>query len=126
MLETIYTYFTTKLLPKIAEGLTITKDYFMDLFGRYAKFLFIRDLTYTVLCLLVIVVLGIITYKLIRKAISDGGWDGGEMAIIFLFIPIGFAIAGFIQYGTYAIQDVYVPEIRIYQEIKGYINPTQH
>lgn len=126
MIETIYTDFTTKLLPKIAEGLTITKDYFMDLFGRYAKFLFIRDLTYTILCLLAIVVLGIIAYKLIRKAISDRGWNGAEMSIVFLFIPIGFAIAGFIQYGTYTIQDAYVPEIRIYQEIKGYISPTQH
>lgn len=126
MIETIYTDFTTKLLPKIAEGLTITKDYFMDLFGRYAKFLFIRDLTYTTLCLLVIIVLGIIAYKLIRKAISDGGWGGAEMAIVFLFIPIGFAIAGFIHYGTYTIQYAYVPEIRIYQEIKGYINPVQH
>lgn len=126
MLETIYTDFTTKLLPKIAEGLTITKDYFMDLFGRYAHFLFIRDLIYTVLCLLVITILGIVVYKLIRKAISDGGWNGAEMAILFLFIPIGFAITGFIQYSTYTIQDAYVPEIRIYQEIKGYISPTQH
>jgi hypothetical protein len=83
MLETIYTDFTTKLLPKIAEGLTITKDYFMDLFGRYAHFLFIRDLIYTVLCLLVITILGIVVYKLIRKAISDGGWNGAEMAILF-------------------------------------------
>lgn len=126
MLETIYTDFTTKLLPKIAEGLTITKDYFMDLFGRYAHFLFIRDLVYTTLCLLVIIALGITLYKLIRKAISDGGWGGAETSLIFILIPIAFAIAGFIQYGTYTIQDAYVPEIRIYQEIKGYISPTQH
>lgn len=121
MIETIYNDFTTKLLPKIAEGLTITKDYFLDLFGRYAHFLFVRDLIYTILCFLGIVVVGIVLYKLIKKAMADGGWDGAEMLLLLLIIPLGFLFAGFINYGTYTTQDAYVPEIRIYQEIKGYM-----
>ena len=43
MIETLYNDFTTKLLPKIQEGLVITKDYFLDLFGRYVKYLIITD-----------------------------------------------------------------------------------
>jgi len=121
MIETMYTDFTTKLLPKIAEGLIVTKDYFMDLFGRYAHFLFIRDLIYTVLCFLGLVVVGIVRYKLIKKSISDGGWNGAETSLMFFLIPIFFLFMGFINYGTYTIQDKYVPEIRIYQEINEYI-----
>lgn len=129
MLETIYTDFTTKLLPKIAEGLTITKDYFMDLFGRYAHFLLIRDLIYTVLCLLGMFVIGYVAYRLLKyQKEIDKEYNTpvyGFFGVI-LLVPLGFMIAGFIQYGTYTIQDAYVPEIRIYQEINGYISTTQH
>ena len=43
MLEQMYSDFTTKLLPKIGEGLSMTKDYFFELFGRYVKYLIIVD-----------------------------------------------------------------------------------
>ena len=36
-MQQLYTDFTTKLLLQIQQGLTITKDYFMDLFARDIK-----------------------------------------------------------------------------------------
>ena len=39
MTEKLYQDFTEKLLPKITEGLVITKEYFADLFGRYVEYL---------------------------------------------------------------------------------------
>lgn len=122
MLETIYNDFTTKLLPKISEGLTITKDYFMDLFGRYAKFLFIQDLSYSILCLIILIIILIVLYKLIKKYIKDDGFDGIEILFILSILPIGLSLFGFITNGIDAIKDVYVPEIRVYEEISSYIN----
>ena len=54
-MDNIYTDFTTKLLPKIQEGLMITKDYFIDLYGRYIKYLIVTDSIWTVLCLAVFI-----------------------------------------------------------------------
>lgn len=126
MIETIYNDFTTKLLPKIAEGLTITKDYFLDLFGRYAHFLFVRDLMYTILCFVGFIISLIITYvayKKIKSHVDENEYDSPMyIFLIFLLLPFGFLIAGFITNLTNTIQDAYVPEIRIYQEIKGYMN----
>mgnify|MGYP000570710842 CR=1 FL=1 len=122
MLETIYNDFTTKLLPKISEGLTITKDYFMDLFGRYAKFLFIQDLSFAILSLIVLIITLIVLYKLIKKCIEDDGWNGNEVLLIFFALPIILSVLGFITNGINAIKDVYVPEIRVYEEISSYIN----
>lgn len=126
MLETIYNDFTTKLLPKISEGLTITKDYFMDLFGRYAKFLFIQDLSRAILCLILLIITLFVLYKLIKKCIEDGGWNGGEMFLMFFALPIIFGLFGFVDNGINAIKDVYVPEIRVYEEISSYINNNNH
>lgn len=121
MIEQIYTDFTTKLLPKIAEGFTMTKEYFMDLFGRYAHFLFIQDVIYTSACLL-----GAIISLLIAKYCSDKkkkyvndylDWEFGIIIGIFASaVFIGFAIDNVIN----AVKDKYVPEVRIYEELKGF------
>lgn len=120
MLDTIYNDFTTKLLPQIQQGLVITKDYFMDLFGRYAKFLFVQDLLYTILCFLVVVISCVALYKFIKYG-RKNDWDIEFLPIIIFFIiPIGFGIAGFVTYLTNTIKDKYVPEIRIMEEISNF------
>jgi len=43
MIEKMYADFTTQMLPAIQTGLTITKDYFTDLFGRYVQYLIVSD-----------------------------------------------------------------------------------
>ncbi len=118
MLETIYTDFTTKLLPKIAEGLVMTKDYFMDLFGRYATYIFITDIIYAVLCLIAIFATIYIGYK-IYKAIDDIT-DPSMMFLIFLAVPLIFSITGFIQYSSEAVKVKYIPEVVVFEKIKNY------
>jgi len=44
LMDRMYDDFVNKLLPTIQEGLVITKDYFVDLFGRYVKFLIATDI----------------------------------------------------------------------------------
>lgn len=120
-MDQIYTDFTTKLLPKIAEGFTMTKEYFMDLFGRYAHFLFIQDVIYTSACLL-----GAIISLLIAKYCSDknkkyvnyySDWEFGIIiGILASAVFIGFAIDNAIN----AVKDKYIPEVRVYEELKGF------
>lgn len=60
-------------------------------------------------------------YELARK-LKDAGWGGAETILMLFIMPISLTIIGFINYGTDAIKDVYVPEIRVYEEISSYIN----
>lgn len=42
-IESLYGTFTNTVLPAVGQGLVITKDYFVDLFSRYAMYLAITD-----------------------------------------------------------------------------------
>ena len=42
-MDKIYEDFTANVLPKISEGLSMTKDYFFDLFGRYVHYFIVVD-----------------------------------------------------------------------------------
>lgn len=77
MLETIYNDFTTKLLPQIQEGLTITKDYFIDLFGRYVHYLIVMDSQiYLGLSIIFAILGGIMLYKGFKYGIKTD-WRSG-------------------------------------------------
>lgn len=132
MLETIYTDFTTKLLPKIAEGLVMTKDYFTDLFGRYVHFLIVRDIV-VIGALLIICVISFFTYKYFSKKydetkLSNKGLDrydydyksdeGYMIGYVFSALVFIGCIAGSIAMSITLIKTIYVPEIVIYQQIK--------
>jgi hypothetical protein len=121
MIEQIYTDFTTKLLPKIAEGFTITKDYFMDLFGRYAHFLFVQDLIYTVLSFLAFIVFIVIFIKSFKGG-QKKGWENGKffMGCIFAGFAAIFWGAFCVSNLMNTIKDKYIPEVRIYEELKGF------
>ncbi len=121
MIEQIYNDFTTKLLPKLAEGFTITKDYFMDLFGRYVKYLVMTD-SFGVGFGFVLMILGIIFLFKIIKFGNKNGWDEEPIIMIIgsvFLIIIGFVI--FILNGDNLFKDIYIPEIRVYEELKGFI-----
>lgn len=123
-MDQLYTDFTTKLLPKIQEGIQITKEYFIDLFGRYVRYLIITDIIWASITFLIMIG-GII---LIRKALKSketqkfsDGW--GDTKLLIFFIGIIPLIVGFIttiMYVNNIVKDFYIPEIRIIQEIKSY------
>lgn len=120
MIEQLYADFTTKLLPKIQEGLVISKDYFMDLFGRYVKFLFITDLIYTILCLLIAITGIVFITKGIQKYKKTDD-DGYIQMIIFLgAIPFILGMLFFIFNLQNVIKDKYIPEVRVFEELKSF------
>lgn len=119
--EQIYSDFTTKMLPKIAEGFSITKDYFFDLFGRYIKYLLVID-SFWMIFGLIIFIGGCYSIYGAIKFLKNGGDDAdvGWVILSAIVILIGFGIL------TYNLEnlakDIYIPEIRIYEELKGFTN----
>lgn len=115
MLEQLYNDFQTKLLPSITEGLTITKDYFLDLFGRYIKYLIIIDSIKVGIGIVLLLASGIALKKLIAYG-RKNGWGGDEYIPFMLFLfPI---IIGTILLfnGAYdLVKDIFIPEVRIYE-----------
>ena len=113
MMEQIYNDFVTKMLPKVQEGLMITKDYFVDLFGRYVHYLIVIDIVW--ICFSIGVIIFLI--YLIKKAIKVDD-ELGAMAVIFGSISCIVCVA-FIMYNTsQLIKTIYIPEVRVYQELK--------
>ena len=135
-MDKIYTDFTEKVLPKINEGLSITKDYFFDLFGRYVKYLIVEDVIYTV----VFIAFAIFAYKAgntfwkrrTEEIEKDSYYSDFDVVIIWSIVSIIFyissvfllinAISSIMNVG----KDIFVPEIRVYEEISTKINSNSH
>ncbi len=130
MLEQIYNDFTTKMLPAIQEGLTITRDYFMDLFGRYVKYLIATDAIEMLFWIFMIVAVWIMRDRVIEYAKKfavnrnnpehDESVVGTTIAatIIATCAIFGFTL-GVFEKGKDLAQDIFIPEIRVYEELSN-------
>ena len=117
-IDTIYNDVVTNLLPKIQDGLVITKDYFLDLFGRYVKYMIVTDSLWTISGLLLTVISIWLGIYFFRWCINN---ENEELAIASLFLGISGTIIGLVMFffsGSDLIKDIYIPEIRIVQEIQ--------
>ncbi len=125
-IDKIYSDFITNVAPKIQEGLVITKEYFTDLFGRYVKYLIVSDIVNIISC----IITSIICFYLIKFSIqkfiktseySDERFGWGVM--IFLS-SLGMVIS-FVCFWISVddlIKDIYIPEVRVIEEISSQIN----
>lgn len=119
MIEQLYTDFTTKLLPTIQEGLVITKDYFIEFFGRYVKYLIITDSIY--LGISIILLVAVSKMVLISTSKHKGGEDLEYAILIIVGIPVAIiCLMCTITNANNLIKDIYVPELRVYEELKDY------
>lgn len=122
--EQLYTDFTEKLLPKIAEGFMITKDYFLDLFGRYVQYLIVTDLIMAgifALLLLAVIITARVLYKKTNKIEAEGKSYSSDLATARIAICVFSTFFGLIFFCIGVdkildvVKDVYVPEVRIYE-----------
>lgn len=121
-MEQLYSDFTTKLLPKIQEGLVITKDYFLSLFGRYIKYLIVSDSLMIVLGV-TLFVLCLFAVKWLEWKAEEDDWNSEfRVFYIFFIIPVMISLVITISSIDNLLKDIYVPEIRIYQELKDIKN----
>lgn len=109
----MYTDFVANVLPKVSEGLMITKDYFTDLFGRYVQYLIVTDCIFIGIGLLVLF-LGLFAFVYEIKGKVDA--DGNLAIFGFLMIVFGFLVISFNVFNL--VKVLYIPEVRIYEEIQ--------
>ena len=122
MKEQMYQDFTTKLLPTLQQGLTITKDYFIDLFGRYVKYLIISDsilLFFGVILLIVGIIIstiGLKKWKLEKEWAERNSWNEKNPVLLIIGgISLFFSIVLIIGCTNNIVKDIYIPEVRIYE-----------
>ena len=120
MLETIYNDFVTKMLPAVQEGLVITKDYFFDLFGRYVKYLIIVDSLLLAFCLAILLTLVLLWKKFLKSEYFEG--EAVFFAIMGTIFITAFTLIGVFSNANHLIQDLNIPEVRVYQELKPLMN----
>lgn len=125
MTEKLYQDFKNEFLPHIQEGLVITKDYFFDLFGRYVKFLLVWDSIMLIVAVVTLIFAPIITYKLVKKGrkMSEEGDGAGEVMVVFSIFIGGFitiiSFGGTLVKTEDVVKDIYIPEVRVYEELKS-------
>ena len=141
MLQTMYEDFTSQVLPKISDGLTITRDYFFELFGRYVTYLIVIDmlsLAGSLIMLIVVIKIAIKTHNWFKDFDSKGETDYygrpikftdgedrvvGLTVIILLNCFLSFMAVVCIASSTVNLaKDIFIPEVRVYQEIQDFIN----
>ena len=123
MNEQIYNDIVNNVLPKINQGLTITKDYFDDLFGRYIKLLVFTDIFKSIILLIISFLACKLAIKCIKKVKEDGYETGTE-----IIMGAVAGIAGLIIFGSLSIakiedvaKDIYIPEVRVIEEVNKQI-----
>ncbi len=127
MLDKIYTDFTTKLLPEISKGLSITKDYFIELFGRYIKYLIIENTIWMTIGIILIIIGTWLLYignKWYKEEQDKSRYDKTDAYIPIFFMAITCYVIGIIMFFTnldLLIQDIYIPEIRIVNLLQDHI-----
>lgn len=119
MFDTIYNDLLTKALPKISEGLSITKEYFGELFGRYVKFLIISDVIDLIFSLLTLSI-GIHAARKMKagydadKTYDKAGWIAG--IVLGAIVTVASLFAVFYDLSSIA-KDYFIPEVRVYEQI---------
>jgi hypothetical protein len=134
-IDKMYQDFTTHIAPKLAEGLVITKDYFIDLFGRYVKYLIVID-SFQVLASVLLLVVALISFKKWSKFINEApeekyiysnelkrsGRQDAKIAVSFIVAMLGtiIGIASIVSTTQNLIKSIYIPEVRIIEELRSY------
>lgn len=123
-MDKIYEDFTTKLLPHIQSGLAVTKDYFIDLFGRYIKYLIVTDSIYAGISSLLFIVSVAILVKAGNLMRKEEYAPEAEQVFLFIIgiIATTITFCCIINYTVNIVKDFYIPEVRVYEELNPHIN----
>lgn len=121
--ESLYATFTNTVLPAVGQGLVITKDYFVDLFSRYAMYLAITD-GLMALTEIAAIVWAIHRFKLTYKTYSNGEsrtTDSQDMMHVLGFVAaICVVIIATVWLTTDLpnfVKDLLVPEFRVGEQL---------
>lgn len=120
----MYDDFVQNVIPKIGEGITITKDYVMDFADRYIEYLIWHDTMMLWVCGILSAISLICFIGFILESIRYSKykyWDMSNLALALLIITtvvLPFSVMGSITYINRLAKDKVVPEARLYEEYK--------
>ena len=123
-MDQLYDDFINRVLPKIQEGLVITKDYFIDLFGRYVNYLLITDIITFIIFLIIFIISITFLYKKWDK-LGNFFMDEHVGMILLTIVAIIASVIGFIGVIVTPfdiVKDIYIPEVRVYEELNNFNN----
>ena len=130
MLEELYDKVINDVLPTIQKGLVITKDYFVDLFGRYVKYLIVTDAMWALLGFLLFAGFAIVVYRKRHLLTELDEYNvfltaraGGTWAALIISVCVGLPIL--LVNLDDLIKDIFIPEIRVYEELKSFTQTTK-
>lgn len=124
----MYEDFVNKVLPEVQEGLVISYEYFIDLFGRYVTYLLITDIINFVITLLVLITSSYFIYKFlkyIRRNFYDLDEFSGTVYVVGVMILGGIVLSALYVAPNNAfsiVKTIYIPEVRVYEELQKYKN----
>ncbi len=123
MMEQMYNDFVANVLPKIAEGLTITYEYFMDLFGRYVTYLIVMDSINVALSLFLLlsgIWFTVSTYKKITQKVAGKIEDGAQygFAVVMSIILVTIITPWLFFSMSNLTKSIIIPEVRVYEELR--------
>ena len=131
MIEKMYADFTTQMLPAIQTGLTITKDYFTDLFGRYVQYLIVTDSIDAAVSLIVFIASIVLFTKTKNKLKEVLDWNDKNdyyerkedmqywIACAGCILGIIFGAICFLGSLANLVKDIYIPEVRVFEKIQN-------
>ena len=119
MKQELYDTFMTEVIPRVQEGLVITQEYFTDLFGRYITYLIVTDIM-AIATVLAIFGISIWLMKVLIKKGTEKDWEPEySIGIISILVINGVvAVPLLLKTTTDLVKVIYIPEVRIYEEIK--------
>lgn len=135
--DRMYDDFVNELLPTIQEGLVITKDYFVDLFGRYVTFLIITDVIALLAAALTMYLMirtsksFIKKWKVVTAENEEKSYytrDTDSQTVYSMVIGVCFVGSIFASIAIYdqlidISKAVFIPEVRVYEEVTDYMKP---
>lgn len=130
MKEELYQDFVSNVLPQLQEGLTITYEYFVDLFGRYIHYLLISDILTGIFLVLSFSIMWFFLVKNIKWLKRIEYYNGEEIlpGVLCFALSLGMLSAGILFFDTIdnIVKDLYIPEVRVYEEIQYMRNSTNN
>lgn len=123
-MEKMYEDFVNVVLPYVQEGMVISYEYFIDLFGRYVKFLIIIDSLGVILWFIVVALSFYTARKLFYYFREKDKLDEPPFIIPAALLAVLTAAGAlmFFEKATDLAKALTVPEIRVYEEIQSIRN----
>lgn len=113
--------FNSQLLPAIQQWAVLTKDYVLDLFGRYIQYSIALDILSIVL-ILIVLYLFIFFFKKVYKydctlERSLNQWAATTFYSLLAWTAVFISTVHWVMATKHLIQTIFLPELTIYEKI---------